>query len=273
MNLPELPLVFFTLLTQMAVGLALVAALGQWLPAGGPTGTSKLSSKTQLAWATVLGLLAVGVIAAFFHLGRPTGAVRMLSNLGTAWLSREILAFVAFGVLAAVTVAAAYRGSLNRWLALATALVGALAVLATGMTYAAPSLVAIYNGLPLVFFGLTALILGASIGSYFVPPEKQSLLVSVLGYSLAIALVVYLVIPFVWLSGGGVMAMSGQAFLASPVYWARLALGLAVPLAVVWWMKKIPAWLPPVLILGELAARVIFFALIVSSAVNLGGIY
>jgi DMSO reductase anchor subunit len=217
--------------------------------------------------------LAIGVIASFFHLGHPLGAVRMLTNLKTAWLSREILGFVLFGLLVAVTLFMVYRQTANGWLMKLTALVGLLAVVATGVTYAAPSLVAIANALSIVFFTLTAFILGAAIASYFTPADKQPLLTLILAVSLIVGLVVYLAVPFIWLSGGKILQMTGQAYLASPLYWTRIIVGLALPLLILGWFKKIPAWLIVLLLIGEFAGRIVFFSLTVSSAANLGGLY
>jgi DMSO reductase anchor subunit len=263
----ELPLLFFTILTQIAVGLAIISAIRQWAAADGP------QSKAGLEWGVITGVLLVGIFAAFFHLGNPLGAVRMLTNLGTAWLSREILAFAAFAVLVIVTLITAFRKSVNSILAKVTALVGVLALIATGMTYAAPSMVAVYNLLPLVFFSLTALILGSSIASYFAPQDKQGLLVKILAVSLIVALVIYLSVPFIWLSGGTVMQASGKAYLGSILYWVHILIGLGFPLLVVWRMKRIPPWLPIFLLAGEFAGRLIFFSLVYSQALFLGGLY
>jgi DMSO reductase anchor subunit len=85
-----------------------------------------------------------------------------------------------------------------------------------------------------------------------------------------VALVVYLVVPFVWLAGGALMHETGQAFLTSPLYWGRILFGLALPLAVVWRTRSIPAWLPVLLVLGELAGRIVFFGLVAASGANMG---
>jgi DMSO reductase anchor subunit len=268
MGFEELPLVLFTLFTQMAIGLALVSAVQQWAVAGGPA-----DSKLRFEWVAALALLAVGVVASFFHLGHPLGAVRMVANLGSAWLSREILMIGIFGVLVVVTLVGLYKQAAAKWLITITAVVGLLALFAMAMTYAPPSMPAIDNYLPLVFFGLTALILGTGIASYFVPADKQQLLTIILAISLAVGLVVYLVVPSVWLSGGKVTALTGQLHLASPLYWTHIVVGLALPLAVLAWQKRIPVWLPVVLLIGEFAGRINFFSLIVSSAANLGGLY
>ncbi|KAA3656163.1 MAG: molybdopterin-containing oxidoreductase membrane anchor subunit [Chloroflexi bacterium] len=268
MEFAELPLVLFTILTQMAIGLVLVSAVQQWAVDGGPN-----ISKMRTEWIVVLVLLTLGVITSFFHLGHPLGAVRMLANLGTAWLSREILMVAVFGVLVVVTLYGLTKNSVNKWLVLGTAVIGILALIANAFTYAPPSMPAIDNLLPLVFFGLTMMILGTAVSSYFVPADKQQWLTILLAISLSVALVVYLVVPSIWLSGGEVMAMTAEGHLASPLHWIHVVVGLLLPLGVLAWLKRIPAWLPVLLIIGELAGRIIFFTLVVSSAANLGGIY
>ena len=264
----DFPLVLFTLLTQMTIGLLLVSAAQQWAVAGG-TSVSKMRSE----WIAVLALLALGVITSFFHLGHPLGAVRMLANLSSAWLSREILLIGLFGILVVVTLYGLMKNRVNRWLVAATAVIGLLTLVANAFTYAPPSMPAIDNLLPLVFFGLTALILGTAVAVYFVPAAKQQWLTILLAASLGIALVVYLVVPSIWMSGGEVMRQTGEGYLASPLYWIHIIVGLLLPLGILAWQKRIPVWLPVLLLIGEFAGRIIFFTLIISSAANLGGVY
>jgi DMSO reductase anchor subunit len=264
----ELPLVVFTVLSQMAIGMALFSTLRQWSIVDGP------SQRTRVEWITIGFVLAVGIAASFLHLGHPLGAVRMLSNLGSAWLSREILGISLFGLLVAAIVVAEMSGKVNRWLLLLAAVMGMLALFATAMTYAAPpSVVAVNNALPIVFFLLTAVILGSAISSLFAGPARQPLLVSILITALVVSLVVNLLVPLIWLSGGTVMRQTGEVYLSSPLYWVQIVIGLAVPLLILWRLRRIPVWLPILLVVGEVAGRIAFFALNVSSAANLGNLY
>lgn len=266
MNTLELPLILFTLLTQMAVGLAVFAALRQWATVEGFT------VKTRNEWIAILVLIGLGVLAAFFHLGRPFGAIRMLVNIGSAWLSREILSFGIFGLLAAISLYMVYTKSPNGWMIKLTALVGLLAVFSTGMAYAGKALDAVNNILPLVLFMLTVFTLGPAVATYFVEEKANNLLTSVLSPTLLASLIVRFVVPFIWLSGNTVMRASGQNFLASPLHWLHLTVLLA-GLVVVRRGKNIPAWLPIVLLVGELLGRIAFFVLVTSSGANLGGVY
>ena len=266
MNTPELPLILFTLLTQLAVGLAVLAALRQWAIVEGP------SARTRNEWIAILALIGLGVLAAFFHLGKPLGAVRMLANIGTAWLSREILTFATFGLLAAVSLYMVYTKAVNGWVLKLTALVGLFAVFTTGMAYAGKAMDAINNLLPLIFFMLTVFTLGPSVAAYFVEQKSHTLLTSILFPTLLASLIVRFAVPFVWLSGNAAMNATGQNFLASPLHWLHLA-ALLAGLFFVRNGKNIPAWLPIVLLAGELLGRIAFFALVATSGANLGGVY
>ena len=101
----HLPLVFMLVLTQMSVGGFLIeqllSAQLDWLEGDhAPRGRF-----VHLAAALLLGLL--GMSASIFHLGRPQYAFRAWIGLRTSWLSREILAFGMFAMLASLYVAAA----------------------------------------------------------------------------------------------------------------------------------------------------------------------
>jgi len=91
------PLVAMLVLTQLSVGAFCVDAAGaRLLPA---TAASPLGSLHALI-AMATGLAALG--ASVLHLGRPLYAFRALIGLRTSWMSREILAFGCFAVLAIV---------------------------------------------------------------------------------------------------------------------------------------------------------------------------
>jgi DMSO reductase anchor subunit len=266
MDTRELPLILFTLLTQVAVGMAVFAAVRQWATVEGTT------IKSRNEWITILALIGLGVFAAFFHLGKPLGAIRMIANIGSAWLSREILTFGVFGVLSAISFYLVFTRSSNGWLFKVTALVGLLAVFSTGMAYASAGLDAIHNVLPLILFMLTVFTLGPAVASYFVEEKSHAGLVSILVPTLLTSIIVRFLVPFVWLSGNVVMRTTGQNFLASPLHWLHVA-ALLVGVIMVRPGKSLPRWLPIILLIGELLGRIAFFALVASSGGNIGGVY
>jgi len=99
----ELPLVGFTLLTQMAVGMAACGLLLSSLPAS-----------VLLAIGI---LLAMGGLTSFGHLGRKRNAWRAVIHLRKSWLSREILMAGLFAIAWAVTAGTKWlgEGSSNPW--------------------------------------------------------------------------------------------------------------------------------------------------------------
>jgi DMSO reductase anchor subunit len=89
------PLVSMLVLTQLSVGAFLLELLGEtWSEGGGLHGMHSIHAGIAL----VFGLVALG--ASTLHLGRPHLAFRAVLGLGTSWLSREILAFGGFALLA-----------------------------------------------------------------------------------------------------------------------------------------------------------------------------
>jgi anaerobic dimethyl sulfoxide reductase subunit C (anchor subunit) len=86
----ELPLVAFTLLTQMAVGMAV--------------GLLALSSVPLPLLLAIGGLLGLGGLISFLHLGRKRNAWRSVIHLRKSWLSREVLMAGLFGAAWALAV-------------------------------------------------------------------------------------------------------------------------------------------------------------------------
>ncbi len=268
MGSQDLSLVFFTILTQMAVGLAvIVAVLRPATTDGANAGGPDLAGRRE--WAAVLAMLVAAVAAAFFHLGQPLGFIRMAVNLDTSWLSREIVIFGIFGLLVLVALVLAWTGKAPRWLTALTATIGVLGTIASGLTYAPPSMPALNNGLPLALFLLTVAVLGPAIASYLIDEPGQATCRRVLTYALVAALVVWLLMPSIWLSGGAVEHETGTAFLTSWGYWVQLA-GLVAGLTVLWSLRKIPWWLPVVLAIAAFAGRVVFFSATTTTAAHIG---
>lgn len=259
----EFPLVLFTVLSQAAIGIALMGAVRVL---AGPDG-----GDAQRQWRMVAGLMVAGLVASLFHLGHPAGAPNALKHLASAWLSREVLfagLFMGLAVLAAII---ADKGG-NPALALLGSALGLALILSTGMTYAPPSYPAVNNALPTAFFLVSAVVLGAGFASWFAGEGRQPLLARIFATGLVVGLTLNLVAPCVWLSGGEVMRMTGQAWFGSGLYWAHMAV-MAASLAVIWKTRTIPTWLPVLVLLGELVGRAGFFANTIHTAANMGALY
>jgi len=260
----ELPLVFFTVLAQAAIGLVCLNVVSGSVVAEGKHG--RFFNEQIMA----LALLGIGLLASLAHLGHPFEAYRTLNGLGESWLSREILAFLLLSGLMAVAAVLSLRGQPNPLLWKLTALVGVLAIGVQGMAYTPPSQPALGTSLPLVLFLITSVTLGAAFGSWFAPENRQRLLAGILAATLILGLVLSLLLPGLWLSGGLVEQATGHAYLESSLYWGRIAVGFIVPLLVLLRSRTIPSWLPWLIMAGELGGRIAFFSLTAGSASFIG---
>ena len=129
----HLPLVIMLVLTQLSVG---AFCFNQLLPLWLGEASSAVLRPFHGTLALGLGLLAM--LASTVHLGRPQYAWRAFIGLRTSWLSREIIAFAAFALLATLYAAALYASPEAAGLAAlgyATAGVGMAAVFCSVMLY------------------------------------------------------------------------------------------------------------------------------------------
>jgi len=165
------------------------------------------------------------------------------------------------------------REQLRLDLTVITGIVGLLTILCMGMTYSPPSFPALNNGLPFVFFLLTAVLLGPACGVLFASDSGKPILEKILTISLIVGLIIYLVVPCIWASGGQTMQETSRLWFGSSLYWGRVIIGLAAPLAIILKMKQVPNWLWVVILVGELMGRAVFFGNTVHTAANMGGLY
>lgn len=131
---PHWPLVWLTLLSQLAVG---VSATG-------------VTTTGRLLGATLAGAALVG---ALFHLGRPAVAYKALRNLRRSWLSREVALLSAYAGLAAGAVVLPV-------LTIPAAIAGGAGVYASARIYLVPGRPAWNSSLTIVRFFASAAALG-----------------------------------------------------------------------------------------------------------------
>lgn len=118
----HIPLVVMLVLTQLSVG-----AFGVELLLRGVAGSAATTATqgVQALGALLFGLVALA--ASTLHLGRPLYAFRAVVGLATSWLSREILAFGMFALLASIySLLVWFRGDAERAVALESLLGGAV---------------------------------------------------------------------------------------------------------------------------------------------------
>ncbi|AWH87744.1 dimethyl sulfoxide reductase anchor subunit family protein [Limnobaculum parvum] len=125
----ELPLVFFTVLCQWAVGsiiamTALMTVQPIWL-----NEETRFNRLRYMALA-ILAINIVGSFLSLLHLGSPLGAYRAILGLGHSWLSREVVAFFLLNGVVFIWAAVVFRFNRNRALVKSVSFVASLAGIA-----------------------------------------------------------------------------------------------------------------------------------------------
>ncbi|HMB24670.1 MAG TPA: DmsC/YnfH family molybdoenzyme membrane anchor subunit [Anaerolineales bacterium] len=157
----EVPLILFTLLTQMAVG-AFWAIL--WMFPRLWTPEQSISLPQLLPLLLVGGCLGAGMIASLAHLGTKKRAWRALRNLHKSWLSREVLFTGLFGAgwLLSVLAKIFWQHSPVEWMGL-TATLGLGLVYSMSRVYQLPAIPAWNTRRTNLVFMVSALLLGQSL--------------------------------------------------------------------------------------------------------------
>jgi len=149
---PHWSLVLMTVLTQLSVGTFITIWVLHLVGGSAALGPAALAS---------LAVGGLALTAATFHLGRPIYAYRALRMWRRSWLSREVLLFALFSVVAGAYAAALWLG-LSSGVAIGglTALLGLAGVTASACIYRVPSRPSWNTPLTLIQFALTAGLLG-----------------------------------------------------------------------------------------------------------------
>jgi anaerobic dimethyl sulfoxide reductase subunit C (anchor subunit) len=175
----EWPLVIFTLLVQMAIGLFfLLTAFRSFIPMS--TATNSFDNFYSAGYWIIILLLITGVIAGTFHLGRPKNARLAMANLKKSWLSREMFLGLSFGLFTLTL-------GLVSWLEIRSPLVWNLlliggSIVAIALLYAISRIymlrtVPTWNSITVTLsFFATSLLLGSILFSIFVAIQGPTLL-------------------------------------------------------------------------------------------------
>ncbi|WP_336221742.1 dimethyl sulfoxide reductase anchor subunit family protein [Citrobacter amalonaticus] len=250
----ELPLVFFTVFTQSAVGAFILLLIG------GTLGQIE-ARRMAIGLFSVMCLFGAGVLLGIFHVGQPLRALNMLIRVGHSPMSNEIVLSAVFATLGGL---GALGLLLNRgaialckalvWLA---AVVGVVFIMAVPQIYQLPTVVTWQSSYTTAMMVLTPLIGGGILAGLF--GLRLGLLVSVLAILLSFCL------------RPGYMAslMSADSALtaAQTSWFTAQAVLLAVGIVgVVAWVKlksnvTVLAMTALVVIVAELVGRIAFYNL------------
>ena len=141
---PHWPLIWLTLVSQVALGASLAAAL----------------DPPQLALrVAAFALAATGMAGALLHLGRPAMAWKAFRNLRRSWLSREVALLSLYAATAALAVAVEAATTV-------AVLAGVAGVFASARLYVVPGRPSWDTPLTIVRFFATALATGTLLGDH-----------------------------------------------------------------------------------------------------------
>ena len=268
---PHWPLVIMTVLTQMSVGAFTTIWLLQLLGASSGLGIAALAS---------LLVGAVALNASTLHLGRPVHAYRALRMWRRSWLSREVLLFTSFSLVAGLYAALLWlesgtveampyvgryvSGGLTTAIGALTVALGIAGVTASACIYRVPSRPAWNTRYTLLQFNLTGALLGPLFAMALGVGDQRWLAIA--SASMAGAQFVLLAVRFLRCIASDSLELKGTARLLSTVFAKHLvARGVLLAAgAIVLPLLVAPAMLALMLAIGaEILGRYLFFVSVV----------
>jgi len=259
--------VVMTVLTQMSVGAFTTIWLLQLLGASSGLGIAALAS---------LLVGAVALNASTLHLGRPVHAYRALRMWRRSWLSREVLLFTSFSLVAGLYAALLWLGGgtataapgitsgMTTAIGALTVVLGIAGVTASACIYRVPSRPAWNTRYTLLQFNLTGALLGPLFAMALGVGDQEWLAVA--SASMAGAQFVLLAVRFLRCIASDSLELKGTARLLSTVFAKHLvARGILLAAgAIVLPLLVAPAVLALTLaIAAEILGRYLFFVSVV----------
>lgn len=244
----EMPLVFFTVLSQMAAGAFIVFYRMEQTQSVDPAASRRIAFG-------IAGSMAVALLMSTAHLGHPQEGYRALFNLGSSWLSREILVSSLFFFCTLLYCWPQAKRAAAQWIGLVGAVSGILMIFITGMVYSLPSHPAWSGVYPVAFFALTAIVAGPlftfmlSGGKYFGGKDRAILMTGIVLSALWFALYA---------------AIGTEVFIGAFDAGLRLVVGVLIPIIILLKCQKQHVnYLPIVwgfVLCGEIFGRMLFYA-------------
>jgi anaerobic dimethyl sulfoxide reductase subunit C len=278
----EFPLVLFTVFGQWAIGLALMITLLEYVV---PNIINEGNSKQlRIGGMAVLPLTVLGLIFSVFHLGQPLSAYKAIMNLGVSKLSMEIVFFGIVGVLALVYSHMWWKNpnhASRKTVGALLSLVGIVAIVVSSKVYSLPARLAWDSWQTTAAFLLTAVLLGAvSVAFLLAKSEDEATQKAkkVLGWVIiaSVVLVVTVLASFAKMYGASAeQSKAVAATFASTFFYARLILGILLPVAVAGLLignfksqssHSIVAVALFGVVVGEVAGRILFYSSVMSQA-------
>ena len=250
----ELPLVFFTVFTQSAVGAFILLLIG---------GTLGQVDRQRMAVGlfSAMCLFGVGVLLGIFHVGQPLRALNMLLRVGHSPMSNEIVLSAVFATLGGLGALGLLlnRGaaSLCKGLVWLAAAVGVVFIFAIPQIYQLPTVVTWRTSYTTVMMVLTPMIGGGILAGLF--GLRLGLLVSVLAILVSFCLRPGYILTL--MDADGMLTAAQSSWFTAQV--VLLAVGIV---GVVAWVRlktnvAVLATTSLVVIAAELVGRIAFYNL------------
>lgn len=268
----ELPLVFLTVLTQWAVGIALMMTIVEFVFPQAITDEN--AAKFRIGGMATFPLIAVAVLSSILHLGQPLAAMNAFRHLGTAMLSMETLCSVVMIVLsllyAFIWWKKSDRAALRKYTGLLLAVVGIVSVVISSRVYMLPARMAWNSWTTTASFLITAVLLGAFSVLLMLAGTGNDLgkggtLFSSVSVLVILCAVAVTICSFI--SGSAEQTNAILATVSSPLFYVRALLGIVVPAfcaGMVLRSEKNKVNLAALgllcALLGELSGRILFYA-------------
>ncbi|WML55669.1 DmsC/YnfH family molybdoenzyme membrane anchor subunit [Neobacillus sp. PS3-12] len=225
-----MPLVVFTVLSQLAVGGTITLWILSWK-------NERIKEKTGRNIAAALtSITALSLGVSVFHLGHPFEAYRALTHLSTSWLSREVLLFSLF-FLSQLIYFLVWEKIPNKQRVMIggiSSILGILGIGSSSLIYKIPAIPAWDSLSPILFFYLTSALLGPLfVGFLLMLFEKEAIKTE--KFTVAVVLIDALVSAMylsVLFTGKNELAMTAQNIMSSNIFWIRGLLSWFIPLAV-----------------------------------------
>jgi DMSO reductase anchor subunit len=165
MNSNEWPLVFFTLLSQISMGIVL-AGLVVFAFGRNSAGAGHFELKRLVIFAALI-IMAIALLLSFLHLAKPQHAVFALQNVSASYLSREILLVTLFFLLLLATWSSLrfqfISSRMFNYLYLAAFVASLFMIWTMAKLYMVPTIPAWNTPVTLLQFFNSALLLGAAV--------------------------------------------------------------------------------------------------------------
>lgn len=278
MNSSEWSLIFFTLLSQISVGMVINVLI---VFAINNKEDQKFTDLFRAPLFVASGLMMLALVASFLHLASPFSSVFALSNIKSSWLSREIfMASLYFALIVGTTIwwmrlIKKYTATLIMLVIIAIS--GLLLIYTMGKIYIISTVPPWNTPITLFKFFISAILLGTALYitlTFYLHKEKQinsgATLKTLTGMIVFIVLLKLTILIFDSAPNNELAIFKPQQVLQIWIYFAWIfgPLGLILYLLNIFFLSKIPVQIIKLLyvigficfVLSELASRIIFYS-------------